>query len=146
MLLRSRTTGRNCCGYPQPPCLLLEQFLERALYCCGWRDVRTLGLLRSGPCCPTAVSGGLVRDFPDAVDPKQRVKVHPRGRRVCGIVEPEEDAGHIPRLRHRKEAAHDVSLDGGPRLETVGQETFVEHPIGVGEKNPRVLVEGLLEF
>lgn len=41
------------------------------------------------------MSGGLVRDLPDAVDPKQRVNVNPRFRRVGGIVEPEEDARHI---------------------------------------------------
>ena len=92
--------------------------------------------LSGGPRCPTAVGGGLVRDFPDAIDPEQRVEVNKGGRRVCGIVEPEEDAGHIPRLRHRNDAALDVSIGGGPRLEPVGEEIFVEDPIGIGEKNP----------
>jgi hypothetical protein len=116
------------------------------LYYWGRPDIRTLGRLRLGPRGPTAVRGGLIRDFPDAVDPEQRVEVNKGGRRVCGIVVSEEDAGHIPRLRHRNDAALDVSIGGGPPLETVREETFVEDPIGIGVKNPRVLVEGFLEF
>jgi hypothetical protein len=92
------------------------------------------------------VRGRLVRDFPDTVDPQQRKQVHPRARRVSRIVEPEKDAGHISRLSHRKEAALDGSPCGRPPLETVGEEIFVEFPISVSEKNPRVLVESLLEF
>jgi hypothetical protein len=119
---------------------------RESLVLLGWPDIRTLGQLRLGPRGPTAVRGGLVRDFPDAVDPQQRVEVNKGARRVYAIVPPEEDAGHIPRLRHRNDAALDVSISRGPPLETVSEEIFVEDPISVGEKNPRILVEGLLEF
>jgi hypothetical protein len=89
------------------------------------------------------VGGGLIHDFPDAVDPKQRMEVDPRARQIRDIVKSEEDTGNVARLSHRDNSADNVDFGSDPLFETVDEECFVKGALIVGEENPGVLVEGL---
>src|SRR5258708_29874759 len=67
--------------------------------------------------------------------------------RAADVVEPQQHRGDVARLAHRNNPARDVLIRrSGPLLERVANEVFVEGTLGVGEKDPSVLVERLLEL
>ncbi|MGA7264667.1 MAG: hypothetical protein WBX30_27795, partial [Stellaceae bacterium] len=93
---------------------------------------------------PAAVSGGLVRDLPDAVDPQQIVEVEPF---IGPALEAKVDRGSIAHLRHR----YNSTLDAFPRrrspvLKALRDQILVKGAFGVDEEDPGVLMKRFFEF
>jgi hypothetical protein len=73
---------------------------------------------------PAAVSGGLVCDLPDPVDPEQIVEVDPPAGLVG--VKAELDRGSVSHLSHRDESTHNARTGRRrPLLKAVGDQIFI---------------------
>src|ERR1700730_5719444 len=94
---------------------------------------------------PAAVSGGLVRDLPDAVDPEQIVEVDPPTGLVG--VKAKLDRGSISHLSHRDESTHNARTGRRrPFLKAVGDQIFMKDAVGVDVEDPGVFVKSLLQL
>ena len=88
------------------------------------------------------MSGSLVRDLPDAVDPEQTVEVNPP---IGSRVKAELDGGGIAHLSHRDDAPHHArSGRRSPFLEALGDQVLMKDALGVNEENLGVFVKRFL--
>jgi hypothetical protein len=93
------------------------------------------------------VSGGLVSDLPDAVDPEQIVKVDKRPGFVRGDVPAELDRGSISHLSHRDESTHNAPTGRrSPFLKALGDQILMKGAVCVDIEDPGVFVKSLLEL
>jgi hypothetical protein len=83
-----------------------------------------------------AMSGGLVCDFPDTVDPEQIVEVDKAARLIRGEVKTQLHRGSISHLDHRNEPAHHTATRrGGPIFKGFRYEVLMTDAFVVDVKN-----------
>src|SRR5271163_3805636 len=96
---------------------------------------------------PAAVSGGLVGDLPDAIDPQQIVEVDIPAGLVRGPVPADLDRSCVSDLSDRDEATDDAPTGRrSPPLEALGDQVFMKDSVRLDIEDPRVLVKRLLEL